>query len=83
MTNEIVVIFDQLLEAPLQFFVTTDQRFLGLNGVYINGEDEVRWIQLSELIYDSEGHKLVSMSQVFPVDAVRRGAPVIVCGFLP
>lgn len=82
MTDEIVVIFDQLLEEPLQFFVTTDQRFLGLNGVYING-DEDKSVVLSDLIYDSNGDKLVKMSQVFPVDAIRRGAPVVVCGFIP
>ena len=83
MTKEIVVIFDQLLEEPLQFFVTTDQRFLSLNGVYINSGLEAEWTRLSSLIYDDEGNKLVSMSQVFPVDAVRRGAPVIICGFIP
>lgn len=82
--DEIVVIYDQLLEETLQFFVTTDARFAEMNGVYINSSiDEDKWLLLHDLIYDDEGDKRVSMSPVFPVDAVRRGASVIVCGFIP
>ena len=84
----IVVIWDQLGQEPLRFFTSQDQRFLGLDQVYINTwtedpAEEAKEALLTSLMYDSEGHCKQALQAAFPVEAVRQGAAVIVCGFLP
>lgn len=84
----IVVIWDQLGQEPLRFFMSQDQRFLGLDRVYINTwtedpTEEAKQALLTSLMYDDEGRCKQSQQDVFPVEAVRQGAAVVVCGFLP
>ena len=86
--QNIVIIWDQLGQEPLRFFVTQDPRFLGLDRLYINtatenDEEEAQQALLSSLMYDEEGACRQTMLDVFPVEAVRQGASVIVCGFPP
>jgi hypothetical protein len=61
----IVVIWDQLGQEPLRFFVTQNPRFLAMDRLYIN-------------TYTDD-----ALLDAFPCEAVRQGAPVVVCGFLP
>jgi hypothetical protein len=84
---ETVIIYDQL-NASIEFMVVPAD-VSHLNGAYINSSDtdDVLAEELDKLVheYDQNG-KFVrprSMLDQFPVDAVRRGAKVIVCGFLP
>jgi hypothetical protein len=79
-----VLIWDQCGYEELQFAVI-DRDVTHLNGVYINhaDQDEALCDELNTLFYDTNGRCVVPLSKEFPVDAVKQGAPVIVCGFLP
>ena len=88
-----VIIYDQL-DAELNF-VVIDKDVTHLNGVYINScalddededEFEAKQDELSALFYEENGKNTELCNQLtteFPVQAVRDGAAVIVCGFLP
>ena len=59
--QNIVVIWDQLGQEPLRFFVTQNQRFLDMDRMYINtytdDEDEkARLGELCALMYDDDGN---------------------------
>jgi hypothetical protein len=79
-----VVIWDSV-EADLRFFVV--DRDLGhLDGKYVNSADNTEALdkEISMLVYDeTTGKQVIEMTKEFPVEAVREGAKVIVCGFLP
>ena len=79
-----VVIWDSC-DASLRFFVV-DRDLSHLHGLYVNcvGNTEAQDLEISMLVYDQEsGKQITEMTAEFPVDAVRAGASVIVCGFLP
>ena len=86
--NNIVVIWDQLGQEPLRFFVTQIQRFLEMDRLYINtytddADEEAKLAELCTLMYDDDGNCKQTMLDTFPCDAVRAGASVVICGFLP
>lgn len=80
-----VVIWDQCGTDPLQFFVV-DKDITELDGVYINSTESTdeQCEKLNEVLaYDDSGRTKVKLLSKFPLQAVKDGAPVIVCGFLP
>lgn len=83
--NKIVVIWDQLGQQPIKFFVTEEQQFLTLHDVYINDSSAhpVKERLLRTLMYDTNGNCLQLLLDVFPVETVQAGTKVVVCGFLP
>lgn len=83
--SKIVVIWDQLGQDPLKFFITENASFLKLDRVYINDAAASAKLerQLSRLMYNEDGTYKQTLLDVFPVEEVRNGATVIVCGFLP
>lgn len=77
-----VIIYDDK-EEPIRFAVV-DGDLSHLDRVYfneLNGKDYAR--KLIQLIFIREMRERLSFSEVFPVDAVKDGAKVIVCGFIP
>ena len=78
-----VVIWDEM-QGEIKFFVV-DQDLQHLDGTYINGSDDDKKLdQLNEVLgYDDNGKPKVTLLTAFPMDAVKEGAAVIVCGFLP
>lgn len=78
-----VVIWDDC-EANLKFFVV-DRDVSHLNGVYVNSLNttEEQCAEASSLVYDDKGKQVIEMQDEFPVEAVKEGAKVITCGFLP
>jgi len=79
-----VVIWDSV-DAEIKFFVV-DRDLTHLNGKYVNSVDntEAEDKEISMLVYNEEtGKQMIKMLSTFPVEAVRAGAEVIVCGFLP
>lgn len=85
MQKKTVVIWDQLGQEPIKFFVTDDKRFKNLNNIYINDSnaDPKKEKLLGSLMYDDNGKCKVRFLGEFPNDEVAAGADVIVCGFLP
>lgn len=86
--QNIVVIWDQLGQEPLRFFVTQNLRFLEMDRSYINAytddaATEAKLVELCALMYDDEGNCKQTLLDAFPCEAVRQGASVVVCGFLP
>lgn len=84
----IVVIWDQLGQEPLCFFVTQNPRFLVMDRLYINtytddADEKAKLAELCTLMYDDEGNCKQTLLDVFPCEAARQGAPVVICGFLP
>ncbi len=79
-----VLIFDQCGEAPIEFYVLKGD-YSRLADVYVNSTeaDEALADELNDLFYDAEGKKLLKPKKRFPVNAVKNGALVITCGFLP
>jgi hypothetical protein len=80
-----VVIWDQCGSESLQFFVF-DKDIRDLDGVYINSTEssDEQVDKLNEVIaYDDDGRPKVKMLSQFPLQAVKDGASVIVCGFIP
>ena len=78
-----VVIWDAL-DADISFFVI-DRDISHLNGKYANNAEilESDEAEINLLVWDENGKQTQEMTKVFPVEAVRAGAKVIVCGFLP
>lgn len=84
-----VVIFDQP-DKPIRFFVVGED-WSHINGVYINASFRGYYSKdkilahdyLSEYLYDKNGKEKVEFVDKFPVQAVKDGAKVIVCGFIP
>lgn len=86
--QNVVVIWDQLGQEPLRFFVTQNLRFLEMDRMYINtytddADEQAKLAELCALMYDDDGNCKQTMLNAFPCDAVRAGASVVVCGFLP
>lgn len=84
----IVVIWDQLGQEPLRFFVTQNPRFLEMDRLYVNtytddANEKIKLDELCALMYDDGGNCKQKMLDTFPCEVVRQGAPVVVCGFLP
>lgn len=81
-----VVIWDSCGEERLQFFVVEGRNIDHLNNKYINADSntEAEQTEISSLVYDQVTfEQAISMSKKFPIEEVRAGASVIVCGFLP
>lgn len=76
-----VIIWDEV-QAQIQF-VVIDRDVSHLNGVYINGDDDEKSQELSDLLCLGDGECPIDFLDNFPVDAVKDGAKVIVAGFLP
>ncbi len=86
-----VVIWDNCGQEPLQFFVVEGD-WSKYDRLYINtytektaeGKKLDRLLkELSGFMYGFEGNMLQSLSKEFPIDEVKAGARVVVCGFLP
>lgn len=82
-----VVIWDQCGQEAVQFFVV-DEDVTRFNQLYINtytkDKKQAKLLdELSAFTYDAEGNFLHTLLDDFPVEAVKQGAAVIVCGFLP
>lgn len=79
-----VVIWDNYGAEPIRFF-TVDRDLKHLNNKYVNSTDcDMKdWDEISSLVYDEEGKKVIDLLEEFPVDEVKNGAQVIVCGFIP
>lgn len=79
-----VVIWDSV-DADVKFFVT-DRDLTHLNHKYVNSCEipDAESDEICNLVYDSTtGEQITEMQDEFPVEAVKAGAAVIVCGFLP
>lgn len=80
-----VVIWDSC-EADLKFFVFEGRSLDHLNNKYVNSVSvsESEQSEISALVYDPVTFEQSTIMQdKFPIEAVRAGAKVIVCGFLP
>lgn len=79
-----VLIYEQFGVNPLSFLVLKGDHTY-LDGVYINATDCDEKLQekLSKIIYDKDGQERHKMRTKFPTKAVREGAKVAICGFLP
>jgi hypothetical protein len=79
-----VVVWDSCGADPISFFVVTGRDISYLNGKYVNHEDNPDFINthLKKLVYGEDGMLAVEMLAAFPVDEVKAGATVIVCGWL-
>lgn len=78
-----VVIWDSC-EADVKFFVV-DRDVSRFNHKYVNHVDlsDEESEEISLLVYDEEGQQKIPFLAEFPIEAVKNGAQVIVCGFLP
>ncbi len=84
--EKLVVIWDS--DETLRFMVVSAAEFDGFHGVYINTyttvkSEKEKQNRLSDLVYDEDGNYRHPVFADFPTEAVRAGAAVIVCGFLP
>lgn len=82
-----VVIWDTMGQEAVQFFVV-DGDVMRFNQLYVNTytKNKAQKKLLDELLaftYDAKGNFLHKLLDDFPVEAVKQGAAVIVCGFLP
>ena len=83
-----VIIYDQCGEAAISFLVV-DCDCSHLDGCYMNSAecDEDDAEELDKLIHeygpDGEFIRSKPLMKSFPVAAVKKGAKVIVCGFIP
>jgi hypothetical protein len=82
-----ILIWDQCGEKEIEFYILKGD-YRHLNKVMINSTRSKRKLQdeLAKLMYadgDGGGHALLKPEKEFPYDAVKKGYPVIVAGFLP
>jgi hypothetical protein len=79
-----VIIYDQCGQEDISFAVV-DRDVTHLAGIYVNNcnQDAALCDELCDMFYDDQGRCIIPLSSEFPVDAVKAGAPVITCGFLP
>lgn len=84
MMSKTVIVWDECGQSDISF-VVIDRDVTHLAGVYINrgGNDRDKEDELTGLIYDDAGRTRNEHLPSFPVDAVKAGAAVVVCGFLP
>ena len=79
-----VVIYDSCGEEELKFFVVNGdwRRF---NRIYMNSTlcDKALQDELDTKLFTPEGNFRGTMTTKFPTEAVKEGAAVIVCGFIP
>lgn len=95
---KVVIIWDEL-DANIYFFVVecpTEARYkqiLEMDKAYINSDGpfpslptrkyEAMMKRLNDLIYDPNGNIKLPKLIEFPIEEVKAGASVIVCGILP
>ena len=79
--QQTVLIFDQYGEQPICFIVV-DGDCRKYNGCYINTDHE-NSDDLGRFLYTEDGEFKHKKLKKFPRKAVKRGAYVIVCGFIP
>lgn len=79
-----IVIYDQLLEQPVKFFVLEGD-YTHLDNVYINSAngDEALMDEVQNIVYDEDGRCKITMLDAFPVLDRAVSYAVIVCGFIP
>ena len=79
-----VVIWDAVESEPICYFVV-DRDIRYLDREYFRGDDAPGSLgkEVSNLMYNNAGKKAIETLSEFPVEAVRAGAHVIVCGTLP
>lgn len=79
-----VVIWDTCGLSPICYFVV-DRDISHLHQKYVNDSTVSDDIceEVSNLMYDGQGQQIIETTDEFPIDAVKKGASVIVCGFLP
>lgn len=76
-----VVIWDSC-DGDICFFVT-DKDVSHLDNKYVNSNTtEQEGTEISLLMYDSDGNKVIKTTKEFPVQEVRDGASVVVTGFV-
>ncbi|AGK47124.1 hypothetical protein BTI_1576 [Burkholderia thailandensis MSMB121] len=82
--SKTVIVWDECGQNGISF-VVIDGDVTHLAGVYINrcGNDRDAEDALTDLIYGADGRHLYRHMSEFPVEEVKAGASVIVCGFLP
>lgn len=78
-----VIIYDQVGEAPICYYVVQGD-YSRLNGVYGNNtlSSEALQAELFKIVFNDDWTMRPSWD-TFPVQAVKDGAKVIVCGFMP
>lgn len=78
-----VVIWDEC-DASVRFCVV-DQDLSRLDGLYMNsyGIRNKDFDLIHDIMYNGDGSYKVALTHTFPVDVVKAGAKVIVCGCLP
>lgn len=80
-----ILIYDQCGERPIEFYIL-DGDYTHLDGIYVNhsNHDENLRDELANLLYDEQtGDSLLTPETNFPTYEVKKGALVIVAGFLP
>jgi hypothetical protein len=86
-----VVIWDRMGQEPIQYFVVSGD-WSKFNNLYINtytdktpeGKRQACLLKdLTDLVYNESGTMLQTLLSDFPIEEVKAGAKVIVCGFLP
>jgi hypothetical protein len=86
-----VVIWDMVGEEPIKYFIVSND-WSRFNQLYINtytdktteGKQLASLLKdLQSLMYDESGNMLHTLLSDFPVEEVKAGAQVIVCGFRP
>jgi hypothetical protein len=83
--SKTVIIFDNCGVAPLKFFVVEGD-YLDLNNIYINeasSKTQKKQTKLEKLIYNKDGSYKLEVLESFPINEIKKGARVIVAGFLP
>lgn len=79
--QQTVLIFDQFGEQPICFIVV-DGDCRKYDGCYINSSSG-NGDSLGEFLYTKDGEFKHKKLKKFPRKAVKRGAYVVVCGFIP
>jgi len=79
-----VFIYDQVLEAPIQFLVVEGD-YSHLNNCYINSMDctDEQADEINKLIFKPDWTYVDGFVDVFPSEEVFNGAKVAIIGFLP
>lgn len=68
-------------ELGIRFAVVEDD-WTRFNGVYVNST-QAQCAELTDLVFDDQGDYKIAFQPEFPVQAVKDGAQVIICGFIP
>lgn len=78
-----VIIYDSVFEQPISYYVV-DGDYSHLDGVYGNhmGFSQKLQDELYKIVFNEDWTSKPALDK-FPLQAVKEGAIVIVCGFLP